>query len=252
MICRLTPSTSLRPVDIVDFMNDEEFVRAAGVLSSDLGLRILRVFSDKDWRIASEVSSHLDIHTSTASKYLAHMYKSGFLEKRVRKTGRRSTYEYHLKNSRIQLELDICPSREIGTLDAWRKCLTAFYQLIVHGIRMGFLEFADEAEKLIEKLKTETGVESLCFYDPRCNIEVVKRLVMKRIEEGRLENSLSEAKKTSHLVFAALRSLCEERVGKIATERLFACVLSEFDQDQREAFRELGLMDAFERGYGNE
>lgn len=233
-------------------MNDEEFVRAAGVLSSDFGLRILRVFSDNEWRIASEVSSDLDIHTSTASKYLANLYKSGFLERRVRKTGRRSAFEYHLKSSKVHLELEICGDSKIGAFDAWQTCLEVFYQLIVHGIRMGFLEFADEAERLVQKLRSETGVEHLCFYDARCNIEVVKRLVRKRIEERRLDDNLSEVKETSRLVFSALRTLCEKRIGKIATERLFACVLSEIDQGQRSTCDELGLTEAFGRGARNE
>lgn len=226
-------------------MKDEEFVRAARVLSSDHGLRILRAFSDNRWKIASEVSSYLGIHTSTATKYLLNLFKSGLLDRRLRKTGRRSAYEYHPKSSTILLKLEISGDKDIGALEAWQAYLTCFYQLIVHGIRLGFLEFADEAEELIQTLQIETEVEDLCLYDPRCDLKVAKQLVKRRIEEGRLDGNVSAARRASHLVFGALRSLCEERIGKLATQRLFSSVLAELDEDQRMICEELGLTDTF-------
>lgn len=233
-------------------MNDEEFVRVARVLSSDHGLRVLKSLSGDKWKIASEVSAYLGIHTSTASKYLFRLYEGGLLERRIRRTGRRSTFEYRPKSSTIHLRLEISGNQDIVALEAWQAYLTFFYYLIVHGIRLGFLEFAEEAEKLVHKLRVETGIEDLCLYDPRCDIHVARRLVGRMIEEGRLEGKVSAAKQASEIVFGALRSLCEGRIGKLATERLFSSVLSELGRNQRRICEELGLTEDFRGEFRNE
>ena len=232
-------------------MDDEEFIRAARVLSSDHGLRVLRAFADDRWKIASEISSDLDIHTSTASKYLAQLHRQGLLERRTRKTGRRSTYEYHLKRSTLLLELDLSGGHEIASLECWDVCLVIFHQLISAGEGRGHAELVDEIEQLIMKLEKETGLHSLCLFDPKCDIGVAKRLVRKKLDEGQLCDSISTVKETSAVVFEALRSLCSERIGGKATRELFESVLSEIGHGDERAIKELDLTGTLERGFAD-
>jgi DNA-binding MarR family transcriptional regulator len=232
-------------------MNDEEFIRAARVLSSDHGLRVLRAFADDRWKIASEISSDLDIHTSTASKYLAQLHKQGLLERRIRKTGRRSTHEYHLRHSTLLLELDLAGKHEIVALECWDACLELFHQLISVGEGHGFAGFVDEVEQLITSLQQETGLRNLCLFDPKCDVAVAKRLVRKKLDRGQLSDSVSAVKETSAVVFEAMKAICLEKIGSEATKELFESVLSEFGREDEKAIRELGLTGTLERGFAN-
>lgn len=87
-------------------MDARGFRRAALVLSREHGVRLLRYLSSGEWHIASELSRALKVHTSTVSNLLAPMYELGFLQRRVRKTQNRSTFEYRMPSTRIALELD--------------------------------------------------------------------------------------------------------------------------------------------------
>lgn len=232
-------------------MDDEEFIRAARVLSSDHGLRVLRAFSDDRWKIASEISSNLDIHTSTASKYLAQLHKQGLLERRMRKTGRRSTFEYHLRTPTLLLELDLSGSQDIRALECWDASLEVFHRLMSIGEGHGFAGLVDEVDKLIVKLEQETGVRSLCLFDPKCDVGVAKRLVRKKLDEGQLDDCVSTVKETSLVVFDAVKSLCLKKIGSKATEELFESALSELERGDGKAIRELGLTGTLERGFAN-
>ncbi len=232
-------------------MNDEEFIRAARVLSSDHGLRVLRAFADDRWKIASEISSDLDIHTSTASKYLTQLHKHGLLERRTRKTGRRSTYEYHLRRSTLLLELDLAGDHELVAVECWDACLDVFHRLISVGKGHGFPGLVDEVERLFLRLQQETGLRNLCLFDPKCDVSVAKKLLRKKLDKGQLSESLSTVKETSIVVFKALRSLCEEKIGGTATKDLFESVLSDVQLVDERALRELGLTGTLERGFTN-
>lgn len=91
-------------------MDERGFRRAASVLSREHGIRVLRHLSSGEWRIASEVSRALNVHTSTVSNLLAPMYELGFLQRRVRSSTTRTTFEYRLPSTRIVLDLDFKPT----------------------------------------------------------------------------------------------------------------------------------------------
>ncbi len=93
-------------------MEEKDFSGAVSLLSGEYGLAILRFLSAGDWRIASDVSRSLGIHTTTASKFLAGMHRAGVLERRVRKSRTRRTFEYRLPSPQISLTLDLAPGRE--------------------------------------------------------------------------------------------------------------------------------------------
>ncbi len=233
-------------------MDDEEFIKAARVLSSDHGLRILRAFSDDGWKIASEISSKLGIHTSTASKYLDQLFKGGFLERRVRRTGRRSTLEYHLKEPVVLLEVDLAGGKETRAIESWDVCLTVFHKLIDNGYGFGFTGFDEEVDRLIQRLKSSTDHSNLCLFDPKCDVSVAKRLVRKKMEDGQLDDRVSTVREISNEVFGALKTLCVERIGSPATQQLFASAMSEIERNDGRIVRKLGLTETLERGFGNE
>ncbi len=87
-------------------MEQKTFSEAVAVLSGEHGLSILQHLASGEWRIASDVSRTLAIHTTTASKFLTRMHELGFLERRLRKSHTRSAYEYRLPAKRIVLELE--------------------------------------------------------------------------------------------------------------------------------------------------
>lgn len=93
-------------------MDERGFRRAASVLSREHGIRVLRYMSSGDWRIASEVSRALDVHTSTVSNLLAPMFELGFLQRRVRSSQTRSTFEYRMPGTRVAIEIEFSSPKE--------------------------------------------------------------------------------------------------------------------------------------------
>jgi hypothetical protein len=230
-------------------MDDEEFIRAARVLSSDHGLRILRALSDDQWKIASEVSSHLDIHTSTASKYLVLLHGRGLLDRRTRKTGRRSTFEYHLKRPTVLLEVDLSDGQEVSPIEYWDACLNLFHRFVDAAHDLGIPDFDKEIEKLIKKTEEETGLSDLGLFNPKRNVTVAKRLARLKLENGQLENGVSGVKDASQIIFDLMKSLCIERIGGGPTKRLFKWVIEEVERRDGRVVKELGLTGTFKRGF---
>ncbi len=230
-------------------MDDEEFIRAARVLSSDHGLRILRVLSDDQWKIASEISSHLDIHTSTASKYLVLLHGRGLLDRRTRKTGRRSTSEYHLKGTTVLLEVDLSGGREVRPIECWDTCLALFHRIVDAAHDLGISDFDEGIEKLIKKTEEETGLGDLCLFNPKRNITVAKRLARLKLENGQLDTGVSGVKDASQIIFDLVKSLCIEKIGGGPTKRLFKWVIEEVERQNGRIVTELGLTGTFKRGF---
>lgn len=80
------------------------FQQAATLLSGEYSLTILRELRDGQWHLSSEVARTLDIHVSTASRFLQRLGELGLVERRRRDT---RTYEYRVRSSRIQIEVDL-------------------------------------------------------------------------------------------------------------------------------------------------
>ncbi len=133
----------------MESINEHAFSEAVALLSGQHGLAILRYLSSGEWRIASDVSRALGIHTTTASKFLGGMHGLGFLERRVRKSRTRSTHEYRLPGHRITLDLEFAEGPE-----PLREAL-AFYLDYVSGVlakarRLGWPGIGDRLESRLE------------------------------------------------------------------------------------------------------
>src|SRR5437879_12126572 len=106
-------------------MDEKSFSAAVALLSGEHSLAILRTLSTGEWRIASDVSRALHIHTTTASKFLGGMHALGFLDRRLRKSKTRRAFEFRRAAPRITLDLELmdgpAPMRE--ALDYDRECV---------------------------------------------------------------------------------------------------------------------------------
>ena len=85
-------------------MDLQTFQQAATLLSGEYSLAILRELRDGHWHLSSEVARVLDIHVSTASRFLQRLGELGLVERRKRDA---RTFEYRVRSSRIQIEVDI-------------------------------------------------------------------------------------------------------------------------------------------------
>lgn len=85
-------------------MDLKTFQQAATLLSGEYSLAILRELRDGRWHLSSEVARVLDIHVSTASRFLQRLGELGLVERRRRDA---RTFEYRVRSPRIQIEVDL-------------------------------------------------------------------------------------------------------------------------------------------------
>jgi len=89
-------------------MDQREFQHTVLLLSGERAMAILRVIRDGEWHMASGVARSLDIHVTTASKFLQGLAEVGLLERRAH-DGR--TFEYRLRSPRLEFSVDLPRSR---------------------------------------------------------------------------------------------------------------------------------------------
>ncbi len=85
-------------------MDPTTFRQAATLLSGEYSLDILRQLRDGKWHLSSEVARDLEIHVSTASRFLQRLAELGLVERRRRDA---RTSEYRVQSARLQLEVDL-------------------------------------------------------------------------------------------------------------------------------------------------
>lgn len=115
-------------------MDHRSFRQAVLLLSGDHALEILKAMRDGVWHLSSEVARTLDIHVTTASKFLQRLAELGLVEQRPH-DGR--TFEYRLASSRLSLEVDLLD--EAGPLrEAIDFYVTYFHTLFDRIRRLGW------------------------------------------------------------------------------------------------------------------
>jgi hypothetical protein len=131
-------------------MDEKSFSEAVALLSGDHALPILRGLAGGEWRIASDVSRALHIHTTTASKFLSGMHALGFLDRRLRKSHTRSAFEYRIATPRIALDLELtegpAPLRE--ALDYYLEYVS---NVLARGRRLGWPAIAEKLEARLDR-----------------------------------------------------------------------------------------------------
>jgi hypothetical protein len=85
-------------------MDQQTFRQAILLLSGEHSMSILRALRDGEWVLSSEVARSLDIHITTASKFLQRFAELGLVERRAHDA---RTFEYRLRSPRLHFEVDL-------------------------------------------------------------------------------------------------------------------------------------------------
>src|SRR5256886_17648896 len=112
-------------------MDQQTFQRAIVLLSGEHSLSILRSLRDANWHLSSEVARTLDIHITTASKFLQRFAELGLVERRQHDS---RTFEYRLRSSHLRFDVDLPedagPLREV--IDFYVAYFHSLFQRIRH------------------------------------------------------------------------------------------------------------------------
>jgi len=111
-------------------MDQRSFRQAVLLLSGDHSLGILKVMRDGQWHLSSEVAHHLNIHITTASKFLQGLADLGVVERRAHDA---RTSEYKLVSPRLRLEVDLAD--DVGPLREAVDFYVTYFQVLFEGIR---------------------------------------------------------------------------------------------------------------------
>ncbi len=126
-------------------MDPETFRQAATLLSGEYSLAILRELRDGGWHLSSEVARALNIHVSTASRFLQHLADLGLVERRSHDP---RTSEYRVRSPRIQLEVDLAD--DSGPLREAVDFYVAYFQCLFQEIRrMGLPKMEGDMERTL-------------------------------------------------------------------------------------------------------
>src|SRR2546428_12182188 len=85
-------------------MDQQTFQRAIVLLSGEHSLSILRSLRDANWHLSSEVARSLDVHITTASKFLQRFAELGLVERRPHDA---RTFEYRLRSPHLRFEVNL-------------------------------------------------------------------------------------------------------------------------------------------------
>jgi DNA-binding MarR family transcriptional regulator len=85
-------------------MDPVTFRQAATLLSGEYSIAILKALRDGRWHLASEMAHALDIHVSTASRFLQRLAELGIIERRPHDS---RTSEFRIRTPYLRLELDL-------------------------------------------------------------------------------------------------------------------------------------------------
>jgi DNA-binding HxlR family transcriptional regulator len=209
-------------------MDEKAFSEAIALLSGEHSLAILRSLAPGEWRIATDVSRALDIHTTTASKFLSGMHALGFLERRVRKSRTRSAFEYRLSATRLALDLDLsavpAPIRE--ATDFFLEYVT---KVVEKARRLGWPGIAEKLEARLEKSR-----------DGR------REHVFNRIIEGGGARGMDELRMLFQEIHKEFLEIASESVGQPTARRLLSGVADEARKGRADIVDRYGLRKALE------
>lgn len=205
-------------------MDYQAFRQAATLLSGEYSMAILKFLRDGGWHLSSEVAKSLDIHVSTASRFLHRFAELGLVERRPHDA---RTSEYRLRSPRIQLEVDL--TDDAGPLREAVDFYVTYFQSLFQGIRnLGPSPVEGELERRLSARHQDLRAE---------------------VFEQMIAGSNAGLDHLRNLMAAVHRDLweaCSESLGKPAAERVFQDALrGAIDTHPDLAFR-CGLAHALE------
>jgi predicted ArsR family transcriptional regulator len=229
-------------------MKGEHFRATVEILAGGHGLPILKLLHTKGWSIASDVATDLDIHTTTASKYLTKLYEVGILDRRTRSCRTRKAYEYKLRSPRISLDLDIRDNQEDDLIPVCEFYSSVLFEMIGKTEKIGWAIIYPAAEEALSELldSSEQKVSDILTYiDIRGGSASTSRQLREAIESGELQCTLMDLKRAFTAVFERVLSLCSEGVGSRTAGRIFRLSLKKAPKSASNVAMEYGLLDVF-------
>jgi len=111
-------------------MDQQTFRQAILLLSGEHSVTILRALRDGDWHLSSEVARSLDIHITTASKFLQRFSDLGLVDRRPHDA---RTFEYRLRSPHLRFEVNL--EEEAGPLREVIDFYVAYFHSLFERIR---------------------------------------------------------------------------------------------------------------------
>ncbi|MFQ6128092.1 MAG: hypothetical protein ACE5QW_04235 [Thermoplasmata archaeon] len=236
-------------------MKRDHFRATIEILAGGHGLPILNLLHSKGWSIASDVASELDIHTTTASKYLTRLYEVGILDRRTRNCKTRKAYEYNLKSPRISIDFDIGGSQDDDLVS-----VCEFYSLLLFATlkkteKIGWAMINPAVEEALSDLQDSCKQEIsdiIAYVDLKGGHVSTFRKLKRAIENGELQCTLPDIKRAFALLFERVLGLCSEGVGSTTASRIFRLALKTMPKKISDLATEYGLFGAFPEDVGYE
>jgi len=186
-------------------LDQRSFRQAVLLLAGEHSILILKAMRDGEWHLSSEVARRLDIHITTASKFLHRLADLELLDRRARDS---RTVEYRLGSPRLSLEVDLLddsgPLRE--SIDFY---VTYFHQLFDRIRRLGWPSV--EADMQHRLTSDHQGLRSAIFSE---------------MIEGS-DGGIDQLRELVAVLHRDLWSVCSQALGRAAAERVFQTALRE-------------------------
>lgn len=209
-------------------IDEKTFSDAVALLSGQHSLPILRYLSTGEWRIASDVSRALDIHTTTASKFLGGMHRLGFLERRVRRSRTRSAYEYRLPADRITLDLEFTSGPE-PLREALDFYLDYVANVLAKARRLGWPGIGD-------RLESRLGGDRVGL----------KENLFTRILNGGGARGMDQLKSLFREIHGDFLAITSESLGRSTARRILSGALEEAQKGREDLVGRYGLQSVLE------
>src|SRR5881409_1076643 len=111
-------------------MDQQTFRQAILLLSGEHSVSILRALRDGNWHLSSEVARSLDVHITTASKFLQRFAELGLVDRRPHDA---RTFEYRLRSPQLRFEVNL--EDEAGPLREVIDFYVAYFHSLFERIR---------------------------------------------------------------------------------------------------------------------
>ena len=229
-------------------MKREHFKETVDILAGGHGLPILKLLHAKGWSIASDVASELEIHTTTASKYLTKLHEVGILDRRTRDCRTRKAHEYRLRSPRISLDIDIRDSQDDDLVPVCEFYSSVLFGMIKKTEKIGWAIINPAAEEALSELQDSAEKEIsdiIAYIDIKGGHASTFRRLREAIESGELQCELIDLKRAFTAVFERVLGLCSEGVGPTTASRIFQLALRAPPKRASSLAAEYGLLDVF-------
>ncbi len=205
-------------------MDIATFREAAGILSGDYSLLILRELRDGHWHLASEVAHALNIHVSTASRFLHRLADLGLVDRQKR--GAR-TAEYRVRSSRLALEVDLAD--DSGPMREAVDFYVAYFQYLLQEIRhLGLPGIEGELERTLVAEHQE-----------------LRSLVFEQMIEGS-QGGIDHLRGLMGALHKDLWDVCSQSLGAPTARKVFRTALQEAIQVHPDLAVRCGLVRPLE------